>query len=165
VADAALVAQAGRLQEVCIGRRITVATAESCTGGLVAEAITSVSGSSAYFLGGYVTYADALKQSALGVSEALLAAHGAVSAEVAEAMAAGARERAGASLAVSVTGVAGPDGGTAAKPVGLVYLALATAGDVQVRRLQLAGDREGIRTASTAAALAWLSERAERLSA
>jgi len=165
VADATLVAQAARLQQVCVGKRLTVATAESCTGGLVAETITRVPGASAYFLGGFVTYADAMKRSALGVSEGLLAAHGAVSAEVAEAMAAGARERAGASLAVSITGVAGPDGGTAAKPIGLVYLGLATAGDLDVRRLQLAGDREAIRTASTAAALGWLIEHAERLPA
>lgn len=165
MADAALVALAERLQGVAVGRNLTVVTAESCTGGLVAEAITSVAGSSAYFLGAYVAYADALKTSALGVPEELLAAHGAVSAQVARAMATGARDRAGASLAVSVTGVAGPDGGSEAKPVGLVYLGLARPGDVDVRRLQLDGDREGNRTAATRTALEWLIRQAEETTA
>ena len=156
MADPALVALAERLQDVCIGRGLTVATAESCTGGLVAESITSVPGSSAYFLGALVTYADAAKVALLGVPEEMLAAHGAVSAQVARAMATGARERLGASIAVSITGVAGPDGGSEAKPVGLTYVGLATGDDVDVRKLQLGSDRAGNREAAAAAALEWL---------
>jgi PncC family amidohydrolase len=156
VADPALVALAERLQDVCIGRGLTVVTAESCTGGLVAESITSVPGSSAYFLGALVTYADAAKVALLGVPEEMLAAHGAVSAQVARAMATSARERLGASIAVSITGVAGPDGGSEAKPVGLTYVGLATGDDVDVRKLQLGSDRAGNREAAAAVALEWL---------
>lgn len=157
----ALVALAERLQGVCLGRGITVGTAESCTGGLVATTITSVPGSSGYFLGGVVSYSNDAKAALLDVPSAVLDAHGAVSAQVAMAMAAGARARLGADLAVAVTGVAGPDGGSAAKPVGLTYLGLASAGGVDVRRLQLAGDRAGNRNGAAAAALAWLIEAAE----
>ncbi|HLX35074.1 MAG TPA: CinA family protein [Candidatus Limnocylindrales bacterium] len=162
MADAALVALAERLQHACIGRGLTVATAESCTGGLVAEAITSVPGSSAYFVGALVTYADEAKAALLGVPAGLLARHGAVSAEVAAAMAAGARDRLGTSLAVSITGVAGPDGGSAAKPVGLTYLGLATAAGVETRQHQFGGDRAGNRDAAARAALQSLVDHAER---
>jgi PncC family amidohydrolase len=162
VADAAIVALAERLQGICVGRRLTVATAESCTGGLIAEAITSVPGSSTYFLGGFVAYADAVKTSALGVPEEMLAAHGAVSAQVGRAMAVGSQERTGATLAVSTTGVAGPDGGTAAKPIGLTYIGLAWPGDAEVRKVQFDGDREGNRVAATTVALEWLIEQAAR---
>jgi PncC family amidohydrolase len=163
VADRALVALAERLQGLCIGRGLTVATAESCTGGLVAETITTVPGSSAYFVGSLVTYADAAKTATLGVSPELLAAHGAVSAQVARAMAAGARQRLDTSLAVSITGIAGPDGGSEAKPVGLVYLGLADGAGVEVRRQQFISDRDGVRTAAAAAALEWLVESAEKV--
>jgi len=162
VADRALVALAERLQGLCIGRGLTVATAESCTGGLVAETITTVPGSSAYFIGALVTYADAAKTATLGVPPEVLAAHGAVSAQVARAMAAGARQRLDTSLAVSITGIAGPDGGSAAKPVGLVYLGLADGAGVEVRRQQFTSDRDGVRTAAAAAALEWLVESAEK---
>lgn len=162
VPDETLVSLAERLQRLCLERHETVATAESCTGGLIAGAITAVPGSSGYFLGGLVTYADAAKVQLLGIPDATLSAHGAVSAQVARAMATGAMERLGASIAVSSTGVAGPDGGSAAKPVGLVYLGLACEGDADVRRLMLAGDRAAIRDAATAAALEWLIERATR---
>ena len=160
MADPALVALAERLQGLCIGRGLTVATAESCTGGLVAESITSVPGSSGYFVGALVTYADEAKTALLGVPPEMLAAHGAVSAQVALSMATGARARLGASMAVSVTGVAGPDGGSEAKPVGLTYVGLATGEDVDVRKLQLGTDREGNRTAAAGAALEWLIEHA-----
>jgi nicotinamide-nucleotide amidase len=162
VADPALVALAERLQGICIGRRLTVATAESCTGGLVAEAITAVPGSSAYFVGALVTYADEAKITILDVPATVLAAHGAVSAQVARAMAIGARARLGTSLAVSITGIAGPDGGSEAKPVGLTYLGLASGHDVEVRRHQFAADRAGNRDAAARAALEWLVEQAAR---
>ncbi len=162
MAGPALVALAERLQGVCLGRGLTVAAAESCTGGLIADAITSVAGSSGYFLGSVVSYANSAKATILGVPVALLEAHGAVSVQVARAMATGAKERFGADLAVSVTGVAGPDGGTPAKPVGLTYVGLADADGVDVRRLNFDGDRAFNRGAGAEAALAWLLERAER---
>ena len=157
----ALVALAERLQGLCLGRGLTVATAESCTGGLVAATITEVPGSSGYFAGGVVSYADAAKAELLGVPEAALAAHGAVSAQVAMAMANGARARFGTTFAVSITGVAGPDGGSAEKPVGLTYVGFAGPSGVEVRRLQLAGDRGGIRDAAVRGALEWLIDAAE----
>jgi nicotinamide-nucleotide amidase len=160
VADERLVALAERLQGVCLGRGTTVAAAESCTGGLIAAAITSVPGSSGYFLGALVTYADAAKEELLGVPAAMLATHGAVSAQTARAMAAGAKDRLGSSLAIAVTGIAGPDGGTAEKPVGLTYLALASGDVAEVRKLQLGGDRDANRTAAAEAALEWLIEHA-----
>ena len=157
----ALVALAERLQGLCLGRGLTVATAESCTGGLVAAAITEVPGSSGYFAGGVVAYADAAKAALLGVPEAALDAHGAVSAQVAVAMASGARARFDTTLAVSITGVAGPDGGSDEKPVGLTYIGLARSAGVEVRRLQLGGDRGGNREGAARAALEWLIDAAE----
>jgi PncC family amidohydrolase len=156
-----LVDLAERLQGLCLGRGLTVATAESCTGGLVGAAITSVAGSSGYYLGGVVSYSDSAKQALLGVPADVLAAHGAVSAQTAMAMATGIRSRIGADLTVSVTGIAGPDGGSAAKPVGLTYLALASANGADIQRHVLPGDREAIRNAAAAAALAWLVDVAE----
>jgi PncC family amidohydrolase len=149
---------ARRLQEVCRRRALTVATAESCTGGLVAGAITGIDGSSGYFLGGIVAYADSAKMALLDVPPALLKAHGAVSAQVARAMAAAAARRTGATLAVSVTGVAGPGGGTPAKPVGLTYVAVAHPRGVDVRRFTWTGERAEIREASVRAALEVLLE-------
>src|ERR1044072_777163 len=108
--------------DLCRAQGLTLATAESCTGGLVAAGLTSVPGASDVFLGGVVTYANEVKARELGVPVELLQRRGAVSAEVAEAMAAGARERFGANVAVSVTGVAGPGGGAPEEPVGLVFL-------------------------------------------
>jgi PncC family amidohydrolase len=140
---------------------MTVATAESCTGGLVAETITAVAGSSGYFLGGVVSYADALKVALLDVPEPMLAVHGAVSAQVARAMAMGCRARLGASLAVSITGIAGPDGGSDAKPVGLVYIGLAGPAADEVRRFVFDGERGAVRAAAAGAALAWLIEAVE----
>ncbi len=157
-----LVELAERIQGICLGRGLTVATAESCTGGLLADALTDVAGSSGYFLGGVVAYADAVKVAALGVPPEALAAHGAVSAQVARAMASGARERLGASLAIAVTGIAGPGGGTDAKPVGLTYVAVAGAHGTDVRRHLWAGDRAANKRASALAALECLLERLER---
>lgn len=156
----ALVALAEQLQGICLGRGLTVALAESCTGGLVATTITDVAGSSGYFLGGIVSYSNAAKAGLLDVPQAMLDAHGAVSAQVARAMAAGAQARFGASLAASITGVAGPDGGTDEKPVGLTYVGLASAAGVDVRRFQFAGDRAANREMAARAALEWLAEAA-----
>ena len=157
----ALVALAERLQGISLGRGATVALAESCTGGLVAAAITSVPGSSGYFLGGVVSYADTAKVALLDVPPATLEAHGAVSAQVAKAMAVGARARFGASVAASVTGIAGPEGGTEAKPVGLAYVGIADDRGVDVRRFVFPGDRAAIREAAASAALEWLIDVAE----
>jgi PncC family amidohydrolase len=138
-----------------------VATVESCTGGLVGHLITEVPGSSAYYVGGFVTYSDALKRDMVDVPEEVLAAHGAVSAQVAMAMATGGRTRTGADLVVSVTGIAGPDGGTASKPVGLTYVAVADGVGVAVRRHAWTGDRSENKARSAGAALGLLLERVE----
>jgi nicotinamide-nucleotide amidase len=138
---------------LCRARGLSLATAESCTGGLVAARLTSVPGSSDVFLGAIVSYADEVKERELGVPAELLARHGAVSAETAQAMARGARERLEVDVAVSVTGVAGPSGGTPEKPVGLVYLhAVGPDGDLAAD-FNLPADRETIRRRATVSAL------------
>ena len=145
------------VEELVLGRcrelGLTLATAESCTGGLVAARLTSVPGSSDVFRGAVVAYTDDLKLDELGVSSKLLDRQGAVSAEVSEAMAAGARRRLGADVAVSVTGIAGPGGGTPEKPVGLVYLHAEGPDGSRALRLDLPGDRETVRGRATVAAL------------
>ncbi len=153
---------ASRLQAACLAHGQTVATAESCTGGLVAHAITAIPGASGYFLGSVVSYSDAVKRDLLDVPAELIRTHGAVSAQVALAMAAGARSRVGSDLGVGITGVAGPDGGTDEKPVGLVYVAVADAEGAEVRRYLWTRDRTGNIVESAAAALRALVERAER---
>ena len=122
-----------------------MATAESCTGGLIAAACTDLSGSSRWFDRGFVTYSNAAKTEMLGVPAELIAQHGAVSEPVARSMALGAAQRAQVAVAVAVTGIAGPDGGSAEKPVGTVWLAVACNGDVQTTLLQLSGSRQQIR--------------------
>jgi nicotinamide-nucleotide amidase len=134
-------------------RGLRLATAESCTGGMVAARLTGVPGSSASFVGGVVSYADEVKRAELDVPEELLVEHGAVSAEVAAAMAEGARQRLGAEVAVAVTGVAGPDGGTPEKPVGRVHLHAAGPDGSLARVLDLPGEREQIRVRATVTAL------------
>jgi nicotinamide-nucleotide amidase len=134
-------------------RGLTLATAESCTGGLVAARLTDVPGSSDVFVGSVVAYSDDVKASALGVPGDVLAEHGAVSAETAAALAAGVRERLGADVGVGVTGVAGPGGGTPEKPVGLVHLHASGPGGELRRRLDFPGDRETIRGRAAVAAL------------
>jgi competence/damage-inducible protein CinA-like protein len=139
--------------EACREQGLTLATAESCTGGMVAQRLTSVPGSSRVFVGGVVAYADEVKAAELGVPADVLARHGAVSAESAAAMAAGARERLGVEVAVAVTGIAGPDGGTAEKPVGLVYLHAAGPSGSRSADFVFPGDREGIRRRAAVTAL------------
>jgi nicotinamide-nucleotide amidase len=136
----------------------TLALAESCTGGWMAKAITDVAGSSDYFLRGYVTYANQAKTEVLDVAAELIALHGAVSSEVAEAMAIGCRERAGSDYALSVTGIAGPTGGTPDKPVGLIWLGLASPDGVATRELRWNPtlSRESIRSRTVQAGLNWL---------
>jgi nicotinamide-nucleotide amidase len=131
----------------------TGATAESCTGGMVAAALTDIAGSSEAFAGGVVAYSNRLKQDLLGVPEDVLERHGAVSAEAAAAMAAGARARLGADAAVAVTGIAGPGGGTEEKPVGLVHLHVSSPAGEDVRRMDIPGSREAVRGRAATAAL------------
>jgi nicotinamide-nucleotide amidase len=146
---------ARRLLAACAARGLRLVTAESCTGGLLAACLTEIPGSSSVVERGYVTYDNRAKEEMLGVPAALLARVGAVSEEVARAMAEGALAGAGAGLAIAVTGIAGPSGATPGKPVGLVHLAVATAagGRYQERHL-FAGDRSAVRQASLDAALA-----------
>ena len=141
------------------GRRL--ATAESCTGGLIAAACTAVAGSSDWFERGFVTYSNAAKAESLGVEPALIARFGAVSAEVARAMAEGALRHSRADLAVAVTGIAGPGGATPGKPVGTVWLAIAGRDrPAAAELLSLSGDRAAVREQTVAAALRRLAERA-----
>ena len=124
---------------------LTVSTAESCTGGLIASTIVDVPGASAVFPGGAVTYASSVKTALLGVPEELIRERGVVSSDVAAAMAEGARKRFGTALAVSVTGVAGPDGGTPETPVGCVYIGVAVKDETVTFREDIPGDREEVR--------------------
>jgi nicotinamide-nucleotide amidase len=137
-----------------------IATAESCTGGLIAAACTSVAGSSDWFERGFVTYSNAAKTELLGVPQALIAAHGAVSQEVARAMVQGALRQAPVELALAVTGIAGPGGASPGKPVGTVWLAWGTAASLATQRLHLPGDRHAVRSATVDAALAVLIQTA-----
>ena len=138
----------------CRQAGITIATAESCTGGLLAAALTATAGSSEVFERGFVTYSNAAKIELLGVPESLLGSVGAVSEQVAVAMAKGVLEHAPVQIALAVTGIAGPGGGSDSKPVGLVHLALARAGEgIRHERRLFGGDREAIRIGATAAAL------------
>jgi nicotinamide-nucleotide amidase len=148
--------------EACRARKWTIATAESCTGGLVAGALTEIAGSSDVVDRGFVTYSNAAKMAMLGVPEATLAAHGAVSKETAQAMAKGALERAGASLTVAITGVAGPGGGSPEKPVGLVHFAAAAKDGRLIQRERRFGDvgRSEVRRLSVIEALTLLLELA-----
>ncbi|HEX3742562.1 MAG TPA: competence/damage-inducible protein A [Bryobacteraceae bacterium] len=149
----ALEALTGRLLSE---RGATLAVAESCTGGMLGARLTTVPGSSQYFAGGFITYSNALKRQILGVPAETLERFGAVSAETAEAMAAGARQRTGATYAMSITGVAGPEGGSEEKPVGLVYIGIAGPDGVAVTQRRFLGDRERIRVFTTQAALDFL---------
>jgi PncC family amidohydrolase len=158
----ALVRLAASIQSVCVASGVTVATAESCTGGLVAHAITEIEGSSGHFVGGIVAYSNDVKEARLGVPAEMLRSHGAVSAQVARAMADGARSALQSDFGVAVTGIAGPDGGTDAKPVGLTYVAVAGPAGAEVRRYVWLGDRHANKLASAEAALTLLLEAAQR---
>ena len=134
-------------------KRATLVTAESCTGGWVSQAVTAVAGSSGWFERGFVVYSDAAKEELLGVRRETLERHGAVSEATARELALGALERSRGTISVAVTGVAGPSGGSAAKPVGLVCFAWATQGGVRTESRNFAGDRESVRRQSVARAL------------
>jgi len=163
MADDTLVAQARALLDLCRRKRLTIATAESCTGGLVAAALTDIAGSSDVFERGFVTYSNAAKEAMLSVPPATLQAHGAVSRQTAEVMAQGALAHSPADLAVSITGIAGPGGGSDTKPVGLVHVAAASRRGALIHRERRFGDigRAEVRRASVAEALALLQELAE----
>lgn len=150
--------------DLCKRHHLLVATAESCTGGLVAAALTAVPGSSAVVERGFVTYSNQAKAEMLGVPMALIDSHGAVSEAVARAMAEGALAHSRAHLSVAITGIAGPDGGSVDKPVGLVHFAAARRGGATIaRRHVFAGDRDAVRAQSVATALALLVESAQSI--
>jgi PncC family amidohydrolase len=138
--------------------QVTVATAESCTGGLLAHTLTNVSGSSEYFDRGMITYSNKAKHDILGVPEEVLKKYGAVSIQVAEAMAQGIRQRASVDYGLATTGIAGPTGGTKDKPVGLVYIAIATKDRIIVKRFLFSGDRLANKESTCTAALELLLE-------
>lgn len=142
------------------GRRL--ATAESCTGGLIGACLTEIPGSSAVVDRGFIVYSNQAKHDLLGVEMAVLEDHGAVSPEVAKAMALGARERSAVDFAIAVTGIAGPGGATATKPLGLVYLALASVDHVEVVREVFEGDRRAVRMATLERALRMIEDAAGR---
>jgi nicotinamide-nucleotide amidase len=163
--DANLEALALRLGRALLVRRARVATAESCTGGWIAKALTDVPGSSQWFESGIVAYSNAAKDALLGVSSDVIARHGAVSEPVVRAMAEGARAQLGVDLAVAVSGIAGPDGGSPDKPVGTVWFAWAAPSSTTAERQVFGGDREAVRRQSVALALerllalVWVDER------
>ena len=156
--------KAARLLDLCKSKRLTVATAESCTGGLVAAALTDIAGSSAVVDRGFVTYTNEAKQQMLGVPPDTIERHGAVSRETAEAMASGALAHARADLAVSITGIAGPTGATPGKPVGLVHFGAAARSGRTIARERRFGDigRSEVRRQSVLEAIAMLTELAEQ---
>jgi nicotinamide-nucleotide amidase len=156
-----LKSQAKKLLKACEGRGLMIATAESCTGGLIAALLTEIPGSSSVVDRGFVTYSNAAKTKMLGVPASLIKRHGAVSAPVAKAMAQGALKHSDAMLTVSVTGIAGPTGGTQEKPVGLVYIAVARGKKVIVEEYRFKGKRGGIRMNAVTKALALLAAMAQ----
>jgi nicotinamide-nucleotide amidase len=164
MSDKELIAQAQALLELCRRKKLKIAAAESCTGGLVAATLTEIAGSSEVFERGFVTYSNEAKQAMLGVPATTLASHGAVSAETAQAMATGALAHAPVDLTVSITGIAGPGGAVAGKPVGLVHFAAASRRGQLIHRERRYGEigRKQVRDASVIEALALLREIAEK---
>ncbi len=152
---------ATRIAAMLTDRKLTIATAESCTGGLLAKLLTDIPGSGAYFIEGLVTYADSAKERLLGVPAKLLDEHGAVSEQAAIAMALGCRAKSGTDFAISITGIAGPGGGTPDKPIGTVYLGLADKTGCRAKQLRLDAtlSREQIRQQSAIAAISMLTEQ------
>jgi competence/damage-inducible protein CinA-like protein len=144
---------AGVVLELCRARRLTIGVAESCTGGLLGERLTAIPGASDVMLGGVVAYANEVKRKLLGVAESDLVAHGAVSEPVVRQMARGARSTTGADVGIAITGVAGPSGGTAEKPVGTVWIAIDVQGDQRALMVRLVGDRDEIRRRAAQASL------------
>ena len=144
-------------------KKLKVATAESCTGGLIAHTLTNISGSSDYFDRGIVSYSNKAKIELLGVSEDVLNRFGAVSEQVAKAMAEGVREKSNVDIGIATTGIAGPTGGTKDNPAGLVYVAVATHGGTVVKKFQFSGDRLGNKRSTCDAALSMLLETLESL--
>ena len=153
-------ATAEKLVKVLTEKKLTCATAESCTGGGVGYAITSVSGASAVFWGGVISYDNSVKHGTLGVPTEILETKGAVSSECASAMADGVRQRMGTDLAVSITGIAGPGGGTAEKPVGLVWFGVASTSGVRAEKMIFSGDRDAVRSSAIEHALQLLLKEA-----
>lgn len=143
-----------KIAELLMQKSLTITTAESCTGGLIAAALVNAPGISGSFQEGYITYSNEAKEKLLGVSHETLRQFGAVSRETAEEMARGAKKAAGADVSIISTGIAGPDGGTKEKPVGLVYLACCCQDALTVECHTFSGDRQSVRNASVAAALA-----------
>jgi nicotinamide-nucleotide amidase len=164
MSDGELIAQAQALLELCRRKKLKIAAAESCTGGLVAATLTEIAGSSDVFERGFVTYSNEAKEAMLGVPATTLASHGAVSAETAQAMATGALAHAPVDLTVSITGIAGPGGAVAGKPVGLVHFAAASRRGQLIHRERRYGEigRKQVRDASVIEALALLREIAEK---
>ena len=156
-----LTMRAELLLQICRERGLTLATAESCTGGMVAAALTEIAGSSEVFDRGFVTYTNQAKNEMIGVPMPLFESVGAVSEDVARAMAEGARKTAGVSIACGITGVAGPGGGSEEKPVGLVHIAAASASETIHERCQFDGDRHTIRLQAVLQALSMLQVQAE----
>ncbi|MBN1575277.1 MAG: nicotinamide-nucleotide amidohydrolase family protein [Chitinispirillaceae bacterium] len=157
--DTTAVSLATEVGRLLIERKLSCATAESCTGGLIGAVITSVAGSSEYFRGGVIAYENGVKMRLLGVSERILAEQGAVSAETVAAMASGAMKLLGADCAVSVSGIAGPGGGTEEKPVGLVYIGTCITGTIDMFRHVFPGGRAAVRHAAAVAALQHLIDQ------
>ena len=149
-----------RLGQILTEQKLTIATAESCTGGLLGHLLTSISGSSGYYLGGVIAYSNAVKESMLGVRHDTLVAYGAVSEQTAKEMANGTRERIGSDIGISTTGIAGPTGGTPEKPVGLVFIGISTAEETIAIECHFKGSREEVKE-STARTL--LSQTIESL--
>ena len=149
--------------EVLLEKKATLAVAESCTGGLISHKITSVPGSSDYFERGVVVYSNKAKADYLGVSDEMLNSCGAVSSETAMAMAYGIRKAASTTFGLAVTGIAGPGGGTAEKPVGLVFIAIAGPNGIEVTGSRFEGDRSEVKEKTAEAALTWLLSEARKL--
>ncbi len=147
-----------RIDDLLLEKDLTISVCESCTGGMLGATITNIAGSSHYFLGGIIAYSDRVKKNVAGVSSGTLERYGAVSAQTAKEMAHAVKQRMKSDIGVAVTGVAGPGGGTAKKPVGLVYIAVAFREKMVVRRFLFAGGRQAVRRLSVQNALAVVRE-------